>query len=164
MGLSAETVRVPDFSDKQPYLAPPLFLDSSPAGLFVRGKVGSAASPDADRIAWLPPSPEQLVPAALPEVHSGSPAPVSVVAYYFGEPDASALKIGAQVLSEEGRPVSEGAIRVLDQSPEEPDGRKVLTVAFTPDRLSPGRYSLRVFLQDPATGRGGHASAPFVVR
>ena len=164
MGLSAETVRVPDFSDKQPYLAPPLFLDSSPAGLFVRGKVGSAAGPDADRIAWLPPSPERLVPAALPEVHSGSPAPVSVVAYYFGEPDASALKIGAQVLSEEGRPVSEGAIRVLDQSPEEPDGRKVLTVAFTPDRLTPGRYSLRVFLQDPATGRGGHASAPFVVR
>jgi len=163
MGLAVESVRVPNFSDKQPYLAPPLFVESAPAGLFVRGKVGDAARQDPGTLAWLPPGPSRLVPTALPEVHSGSPASVSVLAYNFGPEDSSSLKIGAQVLSEEGRPLSDGSIRVVEQSAAEPDGRKVLMVAFTP-QLSPGRYSLRVFLQDPATGRGGHASAPFLVR
>jgi hypothetical protein len=164
MGLAAESVRVPDFSAHEPYLAPPLFLESAPAGLFVRGKIGDAAGKPGERIDWLADTGEALVPTALPEVHSGSPAPVSVVAYWFGETDAAALKIGAQVLSEEGRPLGEGAIRVLEKSPESSDGRQVLVVAFTPEQLSPGRYSLRVFLRDDATGRGGHASAPFLVR
>ena len=164
MGLAAESVRVPDFSKHEPYLAPPLFLERAPAGLFVRGKIGDAAGTPGERIAWLPESGTALVPTALPEVHSGSESPVSVVAYWFGEPDPAALKIGAQVLTEEGRPLGEGAIRVLEQSGEDSDGRQVLVVAFTPESLSPGRYSLRVFLRDDATGRGGHASAPFLVR
>jgi hypothetical protein len=37
-------------------------------------------------------------------------------------------------------------------------------VSFTPGHLSPGRYALRVILQDRATGRGSQASAPFLVR
>ncbi len=164
MGLAAESVGVPDFAAKQPYLAPPLFLEAAPAGLFVRGKVGGAAGPDSGRAAWVPPGAARLVPAALPEVHTGSPAPVSVTAYYIGEAEPNSLKIGAQVLSEEGRPLSEGAIRVLEQTSADSDGRQNLVVAFTPEQLRPGRYSLRVFLQDSATGRGGHASAPFVVR
>jgi hypothetical protein len=163
MGLAAETVRVPDFSEKQPYVAPPLFLDSASAGIFVRGRMGETGK-DADEGVTLLPAASGLVPAALPEVRSGSPAQVSVVAYYLGEPQARSLKIGAQVLSEEGRPVEEGSIRVLANSPPQSDGKRVLTVAFTPEKLSPGRYSLRVILQDAATGKGGHASAPFLVR
>jgi VWFA-related protein len=163
MGLAAETVRVPDFADKQPYIAPPLFLDSASTGLFVRGRVGEAGRASGDRMALLPAG-SDLVPSALPEVHAGSPSQVSVVAYYFGETEPQSLKIGAQVLSEEGRPLTEGTIRIVEQSPAEADGKKVLTVAFTPEQLSPGRYSLRVFLQDSATGKGGHASAPFLVR
>jgi VWFA-related protein len=162
MGLATESVRVPDFAEKQPYLAPPLFLEASASGLFVRGKAGDAASRSSDRASWALPG--RLVPAALPEVHDGSPSSVSVVAYYFGEAQGTDLKIGAQVLSEEGRPLSDGQIRVLESEPADPDGRQALVVAFTPERLSPGRYSLRVFLQDSSTGRGGHASAPFLVR
>jgi hypothetical protein len=103
-----------------------------------------------------------LVPSALPEVRSGTPAQLSVVAYNFG--DARALKIGAQVLSEEGRPLTEGAIRVIGQSSGDPDGKQVLMVSFTPEQLSPGSYALRVFLRDAATGKAGYASAPFRVR
>ncbi len=161
MGLATESVRVPDFSERQPYLAPPLFLEASATGLFVRGKVGEAGR-SSDSAAWALPG--RLVPAALPEVHAGSPAPVSVVAYYFPEAQGTDLKIGAQVLSEEGRPLSDGLIRVVGREPADPDGRQELVVAFTPERLSPGRYSLRLFLQDSSTGRGGHASAPFLVR
>lgn len=163
MGLAAETVRVPDFSEKQPYVAPPLFLDAASAGVFVRGRIGEVGRALQERLALLPAG-SGLMPAALPEVHPGSPAQLSVVAYYFGHSQAQDLKIGAQVLSEEGRPVEEGSIRILEKSPTESDGRQVLRVAFTPEKLSPGRYSLRVFLQDAATGKGGHASAPFLVR
>jgi len=160
MGLAAETVHVPDFSEKTPYLARPLFMESSSEGIFVRGRSGAAAG--TVEALSLPVAPPDLVPSAMPEVHSGSPTQLSVVTYYFGEPEA--LKIGAQVLSEAGRPLTEGAIRVIGQSSPDPDGKRVLMVSFTPAQLSPGLYALRVFLQDSATGKSGTASAPFRVR
>ncbi len=160
MGLSAETIHVPDFSEKTPYLAHPLFMESSADGIFVRGRSGAAAG--AVETPSLPVAPPDLVPAANPEVRSGSPTQLSVVAYYFGDPEA--LKIGAQVLSETGRPLGEGAIRVIGQSSADSDGKRVLMVSFTPEQLSPGLYALRVFLHDAATGKSGTASAPFRVR
>ena len=160
MGLAAETMRVPDFSEKAPYLARPLFMESSADGIFVRGRSGAAAG--AVEAPSLPVAPPDLVPAAAPEVRSGSPTQLSVVAYYFGDPQA--LKIGAQVLSEAGRPLAEGAIRVIGQTSPDPDGKRVLMVSFTPEQLSPGLYALRVFLRDGATGKSGIASAPFRVR
>jgi hypothetical protein len=164
MGLAAEWVDVPDFSEHRPYLAPPLFLDASSDGIFVRGRVGETGKTAGDRLVAFPAALAGLVPSVLPEVRSGSPAQVSVIAYYFGEGPGQSLRIGAQVLSEEGRPLGEGSIRVVGNSPTDPSGQQVLTVAFTPEQLSPGRYSLRLFLQDPVTGKGGHASAPFLVR
>ena len=98
-------------------------------------------------------------------MRSGSPAHVSLVAYYFGEPQNDALKIGAQVLSEEGRPLEEGD----DSGPGEVALRFGRPVRFSWSRSRrsaslPGRYSLRLILRDAATGKGGHASAPFLVR
>ena len=160
MGLAAEAIHVPDFSEKAPYIAHPFFLESSSDGIYVRGRSGAAAG--AAEAPALPVVRPDLVPSAMPEVQPGSPAQLSVVAYNFG--DARALKIGAQVLSEEGRPLTEGAIRVIGQSSGDPDGKQVLMVAFTPEQLSPGSYALRVFLRDAATGKAGYASAPFRVR
>ncbi|MGE5278110.1 MAG: VWA domain-containing protein [Acidobacteriota bacterium] len=160
MGLAAEAIHVPDFSEKAPYLARPFFMESSADGIFVRGRSGAGAG--AAEAAALPVARPDLVPSALPEVRPGTPAQLSVVAYNFG--DARALKIGAQVLSEEGRPLTEGAIRVIGQSSGDPDGSQVLMVSFTPEQLSPGSYALRVFLRDAATGKAGYASAPFRVR
>jgi len=164
MGFVAETVRVPDFSQMQPYLAAPLFLESSSGGVFVRGQLGAVGKSLSAGLVAPPVASAGLVPVALPEMHSGDPAQVSLVAYYFGPQKAQSLKIGAQILSEEGRPLNEGAIRVLSQSPAESDGKQVLTVSFTPETLSPGRYALRVFLQDATTGKAGYATAPFLIR
>jgi VWFA-related protein len=163
MGLMAEPLRVPDFSGKPPYLAPPIFLEKAEEGIFVRGRSGVRAA-SARQEVQLAPVGEDLVPAALPEVHAGSPARLSVVAYNFGDPSVGTLKIGAQVLSSEGRPLGQGEIELLGKSRPDGDGTQVLLVAFRPDGLSPGLYALRVFLQDASTGRAGHASAPFVVR
>ena len=163
LGLTAETLHVPDFSGNPPYLAPPVFLEKAQGGVFIRGRSRTVA--DAARSeALLPSQPGEFVPSALAELNSGSPTRVSVIAYNFGAPSLGELKIGAQVLSSEGRPLGPGEIRVLGNSPAGGDGKQVLLVSFDPGSLAPGRYALRVFLQDASTGRGGQASAPFVVR
>jgi VWFA-related protein len=164
MGLVAETIRVPDFAQMQPYLAAPLFLGDSSEGIFVRGQLGAVGRSLSAGLVAPPTTTRGLMPVALPEMHSGDPTQVSLVAYYFGPQPAQSLRIGAQVLSEEGRPLNEGAIRLVSQSPAEPDGRQVLVVSFTPETLSPGRYALRVFLQDSTTGKAGYATAPFLIR
>ena len=162
MGLTVEPLRVPDFSGKPPYLARPIFLEKAEGGVFIRGRSGIRASGREEVL--LAPAGGELVPAALPEVRAGSPARVSIVAYNFSDPSEGTLKIGAQVLSSEGHPVGQGEIELLGKSLADGEGKQVLLVGFRPDGLSPGRYALRVFLQDAATGRGGHASTPFVVR
>jgi hypothetical protein len=108
---------------------------------------------------------EDLVPTASPSLQPGSPSRVSIVTYHFGNGDHSepVLKMGAQVLTEDGRPMGDGMIALVGKGPVEPDGRQLLLVSFTPAKLSPGLYSLRVILQDGVTGRGSHASAPFRV-
>ena len=165
MGLAVESLHVPDFSDKGPYLAPPIFLESAQTGVVVRGSSGARASEKIGREDLsLAAGGEDLAPVVLPEVTPGSPSRFSVVAYNFGRSPADTLRIGAQVLSAEGRPLGEGSIRVIGKSAAQADGRQVLLVSFTPEGLSPGRYALRVFLQDGSTGQGGHASTPFLVR
>jgi len=163
VGLAVEPLHVPDFTGKPAYIAPPTFLEAEAGGVFVRGHSGPhTASSRAETL--LQPASGELFPAALPELHAGRPAQVSVVAYNFGDPSEGTLKIGAQVLSAEGRPVGQGQIEVLEKSAPDGKGKQVLLVSFYPDGLTPGRYALRVFLQDAATGRGGQASTPFVIR
>lgn len=164
MGLAVQSLHVPDFSTKKPYLAVPVFLESSGDGIFVRGRAGSRASSAAAGEELLVFSEQNLVPAALPQIEPGSPSRVSLQAYHFTDSPSDPLRIGAQVLSKEGRPLREGAIAVLGKSRADAEGKQTFVVAFTPEGLSPGRYALRVILQDAATGQGGHASASFVVR
>ena len=162
-GLDVQSVHVPAFPAGQPYMLAPIFLQAATGGVLVRGRQrvpsGGAASEDP----LLAVGVQDLVPAALASVESGTPSQVSVVAYHFGAESTATLRMAAQVLSEEGRPLGDGAIALVGRSPVEADGRQLLLVSFTPGKLSPGRYSLRVILQDRATGRGSQASAPFLV-
>ncbi|MDQ2980317.1 MAG: VWA domain-containing protein, partial [Acidobacteriota bacterium] len=86
MGLAAQSLRVPDFSEKKPYLAPPMFLESSGVGIFIRGPSGVRGSgvTAGDELLF-PAQSENLVPAALPQVQSGSASRVSVVVYHFSD-------------------------------------------------------------------------------
>jgi VWFA-related protein len=156
LGLTVEPLHVPDFSGRPPYLAPPIFLEKAQTGVFIRGR--SRIEPTRADVLLQPPGGD-FVPVALAEVTPESPARLSVIAYNFGDPPAGELKIGAQVLSSEGRPLGPGEICVLGKSALDGDGKQVLLVSFQPAGLAPGRYALRVFLQDASTGRGGQAPA-----
>ena len=163
-GLDVSTLHVPTFTAGQPYIIPPIFLQAASGGMLVRGrqKLPAGAAPSDDPL--LAAGVEDLVPATLASVVSDTPSRVSVVAYHFGAESSATLRMAAQILSEEGRPLGDGAISLVGRSPIEADGRQLLLVSFTPGHLSPGRYSLRVILQDRTTGRGSQASAPFLVR
>jgi VWFA-related protein len=161
-GLSVQSLHVPAFTAGQLYLVPPIFLEASNGGMLIR-RSGSSGSSSEDPL--LGAGVEDLVPTAAPSLQPGSPSRVSIVAYHFGNGAQTEpiLKMGAQVLTEDGRPAGDGMITLVGKGPVEADGRQLLLVSFTPAQLSPGLYSLRVILQDGATGRGSHASAPFRV-
>ena len=163
MGLILETVRVPEFSEKRPYLAPPVFLEKSEAGLSIRSPSAMHAAL-AGETGLRDAGGESLVPAALPELRAGIPVRLALLAYNFGDPADVPWKVGAQVLSGEGRPVGQAEIEVLGKSPADATGRRVLLLAFHPATLTPGRYALRVFLEDSAAGHAAQNTAPFIVR
>ena len=163
-GLVVQSLHVPTFTAGQPYVMPPIFLQAGSGGMLVRGRQKGSTSGAVLDDPLLSAGVEDFVPAALASVVSDTPSRVSVVAYHFGAESTATLRMAAQILSEEGRPLGDGAISLVGRSPVEADGRQLLLVSFTPGHLSPGKYSLRVILQDRATGRGSQASAPFLVR
>jgi VWFA-related protein len=163
MGLTITPVRVPDFSQRRAYIAPPLFLERPEAGLSIRSP--SAARAELPGETGLRDSGgEPLVAAALPEMRAGTTAKLALLAYNFGDPAGTPWKVGAQVLSGEGRPLGPGEIEVLGKTPADNSGRQTLLLAFHPAALAPGRYALRVFVEDSSTGRAAQNTVPFVVR
>jgi VWFA-related protein len=162
MGLVLESVRVPEFSGKRPYLAPPVFLEKSESGLSIRSPSAAPAAL-AGETDLRDAGGESLVAAALPEMRAGIPARIALLAYNFSDPAGGPWKVGAQVLSGEGRPLGQGAIEVLGKSPADGTGKQVLLLAFRPSTLPPGRYALRVFVEDSAAAHSQN-TAPFVVR
>jgi VWFA-related protein len=163
-GLDVQSLHVPAFTAGQPYVMPPIFLQAASGGVLVRGRQRGTSGSTVSDDPLLAAGVEDFVPAALGSMESDTPSRVSVVAYHFGAESTATLRMAAQILSEEGRPLGDGAISLVGRTPVEADGRQLLLVSFTPGHLSPGRYSLRVIVQDRATGRGSQASAPFVIR
>ncbi len=107
-----------------------------------------------------------MVPAAAPHVAPGSTTKVCLVSYHFGgaveKPDA--FRIGSELVAADGRTLSQATISLLGRTPPEPDGKRVFLLAFTaPADIAPGRYGLRIFMEDASTSKRGQSSAVFVV-
>ena len=167
MGLSVSSLLVPAFAEDQPYLAPPVFLETAGDWVQVRGRRGPAtpgARPEHSTLLEQPVDGEGLAASAEPQVQPGSPSRVCLVAYHFGGPGGNdELRLNGQIIAFDGRPVQDGPLAVVGRSAAEADGRRVLLLAFTaPPNLSAGRYGLRIFVQDSA-GRARQAWAPFRV-
>lgn len=158
MGLTVSSLRVPAFAAGDPYLLPPVFLEENGAWMAVQGR---GATPD-DLFSGL--AGRSVGPAALPRLAAGSASRLCVVAYHLGGEPGDELRIAGQVLDAEGRPIGKGDLAVLARSLPEADGKSVVLLSFTvPADLSAGRYGLRIFVQETASGQARQASAPFVV-
>jgi VWFA-related protein len=166
MGFQVGSVHVPDFSRHEPYVVAPVFLEPPGSWVTVRGHgsaPGASGEPSSPLFAGL--AGENAVPTAMPKLAPGSASRMCLVAYHFGaSEEAGQFKIAAQLLDAAGRPLSGGALEVLGKSTADPDGKRVFLLSFTPpEGLAPGRYGLRIFLQDAATGQARQASAPFTI-
>jgi hypothetical protein len=164
MGFQLGSVHVPNFSQREPYVLAPIFLEAPGSWITVRGQgsggSGASGEPPAPLFAGL--AGENAVPSAMPKLTPGSASRMCLVAYHFGA--AEQFKFGAQLLDATGLPLSGGALEVLGKSTEDADGKRVFLLSFTPpEGLAPGRYGLRIFLQDAATGQARQASAPFTI-
>ncbi len=169
MGLTVTSLRVPAFEAGEPFLLEPVFLEAASENwVAIRGKPregeASAAPPALASFAGL--GGENVVPAAVPRLAPGSTARVCLVSYNFGTPGGSqdTFKIGSQLLAPDGRPLSAATLALLGKSPTEADGRRVFLLSFTaPAEMVPGRYGLRILMEDGATSKPRHASTAFVV-
>jgi len=162
MGFSVTPVEVPAFSAREPYLLPPLFLE--PGGSWVSVQGGGRPDPAevSNPFAELPT--QGLAPAALARVSPQDASRLCLVAYHFDGGERNELKLGSQILAEDGRPMESVKLAVLGSTPPGPDGKRMLLVSFAPPAgLSPGRYGLRVFLQGAAGGAMRQSTASFLV-
>jgi hypothetical protein len=168
-GLVVTSLRVPPFAAGEPYLLDPVFLETgSPNWFAVRGSAREGQS--------VPPVPalaslaglggENVVPVAAPRVEPGSTARVCLVSYQLVAPGrgTGAYRIGGEIVGADGRVLSPATISALGKTASEPDGRSAVLLAFTaPPDIAPGRYGLRVFMEDPSTSQRREASTLFVV-
>src|SRR5262245_8317486 len=101
----------------------------------------------------------------MPKLTPGFVSRMCLVAYHFGTAEGTGqFSVGAQLLDSAGRSLAGGALEVLGKSTADAAGKRVFLLSFTPpEGLAPGRYGLRIFLQDVATGQARQASAPFTV-
>ena len=165
MGLSVSSLLVPAFSADEPYLLPPMFLETTGDWLSIQGRRPESGDPsEPPHHPFLAMADNGLSPAAEPGVQPGTPSRVFVVAYHFGGSGSDGdLRLWNQIFTFDGRSIEAGKLDVLVRSQPDPDGRRILVLGFTaPQGLAAGRYGLRIFLED-SSGRARQSWAPFRV-
>ena len=168
-GLAVANLRVPPFTAGEPVLLDPVFLAPGAQNWFaVRGSAreGESVPPVSPLASLATVGGENVVPVASPHLGPGSIAKVCLVTYHFGAPgpNADAVRIGSELLDADGRAISPAAVSIVGRTALEPDGRRLWLLAFTaPPDIAPGRYGLRIFLEDPSTSKRSEASARFDV-
>ncbi len=147
-------VNVPAFDPEGVMLFPPLFMEEAEGLIVVRAVSRlseSAVSPF--RVGS-----DAFIPSARPRVTNGKASSVCLLAFE-GEnqydPGAS-FEIRSRVTDASGQAVSAGRFE-LTRSLGDDDGFRRFIMSFTPEGLTPGDYTLRVGLVDPASGRVSEA-------
>ena len=145
---------------------PPFFPDRSGRWLFVRAATRPEAKASAPEYAFTVEG-DPFVPAVRPVLSAkagGTPAQVTVMTYHFGSGSAAdPLQVAAEIVGGDGkaRPTEVSVVKRIDG---EKSGARALTLAFAPERLEPGPYSLRVRISDRASQQSAEASTGFEVR
>ncbi len=135
-------------------LYPPLFMDDPGRWLILQAPSRSTPHPESPfRVASDP-----FAPRTRPRLANGRTESICLLAYDGGvhyDPGAS-FEIKAQLLDRSGAAVPMGAFR-LERSVAESDGFRRFVLGLTPAGVSPGDYTFRVRLRDPASGRVSEA-------
>jgi VWFA-related protein len=157
MGFSATDVIVPDFSKKAPYLVEPLSVGSGD-GLVLHGK--SARGGDTEVFPYMAGA-NPFLPDSPPAAAAGKPLKLCLFAYAMGDP--AQVRIGGQLLDGAGKPIGDAKLSLVGHSNPDALGKATYLLAWSPEGLTPGRYQIRILLQDPSSGSARQATTPVEV-
>jgi VWFA-related protein len=157
-GVQTVPVTVPAYSEAQPVLLPPFFMEDHQKWLLVREQTGGELKGSV--VYPFTVSGEPYVPAARPVLDGGKPARLCLVAYNLGKGD---LAVKGEVLAADGKSSPQGKLSRVERTATGIQGLDKLVATFDPAGLSAGDYVLQVAVTDPATGHRQTNSLPFQV-
>ncbi len=158
-GVATRAVKVPVYSQAQPVLLPPFFMEERQKWLLVREQARN--QPQGAAVVYpFTVAGEPYVPSARPILQDEKPARLCLVAYNLGKGD---LAVQGEVLGADGK--SSLAVRLahVERTATGIQGLDKLVATFDPAGLRSGDYVLRVGVTDPATGLRHTNSLPFQV-
>jgi VWFA-related protein len=158
-GVQTAKVDVPAYSQAEPVLLPPFFMEDRQKWLLVReqdagGQAQSVVYP-------FTVDGEPYVPSARPVLDQARPTRLCLVAYNLGKGD---LAVQSEVLAADGKASPAGRLSKVERKPTGIQGLDKLIATFDPSGLNAGHYVLQVKVTDPATGHKEASSLPFQVQ
>lgn len=155
-GLDTVSVEVPAPGAATPLLLPPLFPEQPGKWLIVRGpqKQGQAQPPYPFMLRDQP-----FIPSVRPRFHPGDRARLVLTGFHL----APGSKLEGHVLGLDGQPVGGGKLALEGPAPTAQGRPAGLTATFNTAGLTPGDYTLRVALVDPASGAREESSLPLSI-
>ena len=139
-GVQFIDVSVPSYDPRSGFLLPPLVVDEATRWLCLemsRARADAVGTPF--QVAGRP-----FVPRASFQVQPGTPEKMVLIAYEPSQPGdpAADVQIRSSVTDRQGRPVGPGVLHIDKVHREE--GRRTYLLAYTPEALAPGDYTLRI--------------------
>jgi VWFA-related protein len=158
-GVATRAVNVPVYSQAQPVLLPPFFMEERQKWLLVREQ--GRNQPQGSAVVYpFTVSGEPYVPSARPILQDQKTARLCLVAYNLGKGD---LAVQGEVLAADGKSSLAGKLAHVERTATGIQGLDKLVATFDPAGLRSGDYVLRVGVTDPATGLRHTNSLPFQV-
>jgi hypothetical protein len=141
-GVQFVDVTVPPYDARSGFLLPPVVMEDVDRWL----KVEMARGMSGPRAAFpFQMGGKPFLPRASLEVSGGSPEKLVLIAYEPARPadPAASLEIRSSLVDQQGRTVPAGFIKI-DHVQRDANGRRTYLLAYTPEALAKGDYTLRI--------------------
>jgi VWFA-related protein len=156
--VSMTPVQVPTYSQAQPVLLPPFFMEGQRSWVLVRESAEVAGRQSV--VYPFTVNGEPYVPSARPVLRPAEQARLCLVAYNLG---SGKLAVDAQVTGSDGKSLPGGRLDLVERTTTGIAGVDKLLATFEPTGLAAGDYVLQVAVTDPVTGQKEINSLPFQV-
>lgn len=157
-GVQSVSLSVPTYSEDEPDLLPPLFLEPPGRWLLVREQRDSQYQQSV--VYPFTVDGEPFIPSARPMLKAEEVADVVLVAYNLSDKD---LSLNGRVVGADGAEVLAGDLELVQRTVTGISGLDRVRATFRADGLEPGNYKLEVALHDPTQNVVKVNSLPFTV-
>lgn len=159
VGVQTASVSIPDFSEQQAFVLPPLFLERDSRWLLVREEVSEAYQRSV--VYPFTVNGEPFVPAANPTVSRGAKAQFCLVGYNLGD---GALDIEGKLFDASGALISGGTLDLVERTVTGIDGLDKFLVDFDSSKLRGGDYELQLEIRSQNGDLSEQASVQITVQ